>query len=250
MPFLSFSQIIEEKCAKIKKNYGFGGKVKSALSNQIGLCKADDSLVFLVWLLAVMCLPHTFRNLHVGKDCGEGRFFGRAGIDSEADFLAASLHVADAHLTEIGSVGGTFDAIVIFSARESVPHGLDIGGDGRCGPVGIAAIGGHAAKMLELVVLVFYRAFQPVLAVQIHHNAALVKALVALCEVGLDNKTEELFARLHLQHWRIVVLEVVVSALPQVGVRGGGDEDGVALYLKASRLSCPLKAVYVDASAV
>lgn len=45
MSFLSFSQIIEEKCAKIKKNYGFGGKLKSALPNQIGLCKADDSLV-------------------------------------------------------------------------------------------------------------------------------------------------------------------------------------------------------------
>jgi hypothetical protein len=26
MSFLSFSQIIEEKCAKIKKNYGFGGE--------------------------------------------------------------------------------------------------------------------------------------------------------------------------------------------------------------------------------
>jgi hypothetical protein len=45
MSFLSFSQIIEEKCAKIKKNYGFWGKVKSALPNQIGLCKADDSFV-------------------------------------------------------------------------------------------------------------------------------------------------------------------------------------------------------------
>jgi hypothetical protein len=26
MPFLSFNQIIAEKCAKIKKNYGFWGK--------------------------------------------------------------------------------------------------------------------------------------------------------------------------------------------------------------------------------
>ena len=73
MPFLCFDQIIEEKCAKIKKNYGFRGKVKSALPNQVGLCKADGSLViFLVWLLSVMCFPHTFRNLHVGKGCGEG----------------------------------------------------------------------------------------------------------------------------------------------------------------------------------
>ena len=45
MSFLSFSQIIAEKCAKIKKNYGFRGKVKSALPNQVGLCKADDSFV-------------------------------------------------------------------------------------------------------------------------------------------------------------------------------------------------------------
>ena len=45
MSFLSFDQIIEEKCAKIKKNYGFRGKVKSALPNQVGLCKADGSLV-------------------------------------------------------------------------------------------------------------------------------------------------------------------------------------------------------------
>ena len=60
MSFLCFDQIIEEKCAKIKKNYGFRGKVKSALPNQVGLCKADGSLVIFFSLVAVRHVPSTY----------------------------------------------------------------------------------------------------------------------------------------------------------------------------------------------
>ena len=46
---------------------------------------------------------------------------------------------------------------------------------------------------------------------------------------------------LHLQHRGIVVLEVIVRALPEVGMRSSGDEDGVALHLESARFPCPLK---------
>ena len=97
--------------------------------------------------------------------------------------------------------------------------------------------------MLELVVLVLDGAFQPVRAVEIHDDAALVEALMALCEVGLHYEAEELLAGLHLQYGGIVVLEVIVGALPQVGMRSGGNENGVALHLVAFGLPCPLEFV-------
>ena len=104
--------------------------------------------------------------------------------------------------------------------------------------------------MLELVVLVFNRSLQPVLTVQIHHDAALVEALMALCEVGLDHEAEELLTRLHLQYRCIVVLEMVVGALPQVGVGCRRDDKRVAFNLKTARFPCPLKAVQVDTATI
>ena len=82
--------------------------------------------------------------------------------------------MADAHLAELLAIRGALDAVVILAARKTVPHGLHIGGDGRRGPVGVAVVSGYATQVLELLVLVFHRAFQPVLAVEIHHDATLV----------------------------------------------------------------------------
>ena len=104
--------------------------------------------------------------------------------------------------------------------------------------------------MLKLLVLVFHRAFQPVLAVEIHHDAALVKAMMAAREVGLHHEAEELLARLHLQHGGIVVLEVIVRALPEVGLRSGGDADGVILDFTLCRLPRPLEATQIEVAAV
>ena len=206
--------------------------------------------VLSIRLLTVVRLPHALGNLHVGEDGGERRLLGGARIDAEADLLGCCRHVADAHLTEVHAIGGALDAVVVLAAGETVPHGLHIGGDGRRRPVGIAVVGDDAAQVLELVVLIFDGPLQPVLAVEVHHDTALVEAVVALREIGLHHEAEELLARLHLKHGRIVVLEVIVRALPQVGVRGGGDEEGVASRLKPSRLSRPLEAALIDGAAV
>ena len=119
--------------------------------------------------------------------------------------------MADAHLTEHLSVGRALDTVVILAAGESIPHGFYISGNSRCGPVRVAIVRHYAAQMLKLVVLVFHRAFQPVLAVEIHHDATLVKTVMAACKISLHHEAEILFAGLHLQYGRIVVLEVILS---------------------------------------
>ena len=80
-------------------------------------------------------------------------------------------------------------------------------------------------------------------------------ALTAInaAQTALQNvidEAEELFAGAHLQHWRIVVLEMVVGALPEVGVRSSGDDDGVAVDRECPRLSGPLQRMEVDAATV
>ena len=104
--------------------------------------------------------------------------------------------------------------------------------------------------MLELLVLVFHRAFHPVLAIEIHHDAALVKAMMALCEVGLYNKTKELLTGLHLQDGCVVVLEVIVGALPKVGVRSCGDNNRIAFYFESSWLTRPFERIEVNLATV
>ena len=197
-----------------------------------------------------MGLPGAFGNLHVGEDGGERRLLGRAGIDSEADHVGSFINVANAHLAEIHSILRAFDAVVVIAAREAVPHGLDIGGNSGGCPVGIALVCNHAAEVLELLVLVFDRALHPVLAVEVHDDAALVEAMVALREVGLHHEAEELLTRLHLQDGRIVVLEVIVGALPEVGVRSCGDLDGVALHFESAWFARPFQRIEVNLASV
>jgi len=103
--------------------------------------------------------------------------------------------------------------------------------------------------MLERLVLELDGALEPVFAVQVHHDAALVKAMVALREIRLDHEAEVFLPGLHLQHRCIVVPEMVVSPLPEVGMRGGGDGNGVALDLTGCRLPGPLEQVQVHFSA-
>ncbi len=197
-----------------------------------------------------MGLPGAFGNLHVGEDGGERRLLGRAGIDSEADQVSTFIDVADAHLAEIQTIGRAFDAVVVIAAREAIPHRLDIGRNGSRGPVGITLVGDHAAEVLELLVLVFDRALHPVLAVEVHDDAALVEAMVALREVGLHHEAEELLTRLHLEGRCIVVLEVIVGALPEVGVRSCGDHDGVALHFESAWFARPFQCIEVNLASV
>ena len=200
-------------------------------------------------LLAVVGLPHAIGDLHVGEDSSERGLFRRAGVDAEGYLIGTGKHVADAHLAEVCPVGGAFDAVVVGPAGEAVPHGLDIGGDGRSGPVGPAVVGGDAAKVLELGVLIFHGAFEPVFAVKVQYDAALVEALMALCEVCLHNKAEVLLTGFHLQRGGIVVTEMIIGPLPEIRVRSGCDRNGAVLDFEGSRLPCPLELVKIDQTA-
>ena len=93
--------------------------------------------------------------------------------------------------------------------------------------------------MLEGFILVLDGAFQPVFGIQIHHNAALVETVMALGEIRFHDKGEELLVRLHLKDRRIVVAEMVIGALPEVGMRGGRDFDAIRPDQEVGGLSCP-----------
>ena len=81
---------------------------------------------YLVRLLAIMRRPLAFGQFHMGENCLERGIFRRAGVDAETDLSAALPHMADTHLWKMLAVSGTLDAVVIFTAAEAVPHGLDI----------------------------------------------------------------------------------------------------------------------------
>lgn len=102
------------------------------------------------------------------------------------------MHVADAHLGEVFAIKRAFDAIVVFTPGKAIPHGFYPGVDGCCGPVGITAIGHDTAQMLELFVLVFNACLEPVLAVEIHYDTALVETVMAFGKVGSHGETEEI----------------------------------------------------------
>ena len=195
-----------------------------------------------------MGLPGALRNLHIRKHGRKRGFLRGAGVDAEADLVDGGVHMADAHLAEVDSIGGALDAKVVLPAGKAVPHRLYIGRYGRSGPVGITVVGGHTSKVLELLILELDGTLKPVVAVQVHHYAALVEALMALCEVRLHHEAEELLPGLHLKHRGIIVPEMVVCPLPKVRVRGRSNGDDTVLHFTGSRLSGPLELVQIDLS--
>ena len=149
--------------------------------------------------------------------------------------------MADPHLIEAEPVPGTLHPVVVFPTAQAVPHGFDRSVNDRCGPVGVAAVSDHAPQVLIGFVLIFHRGLEPVFAVQIHHNTALVKAAAAFRKIRLHCKAEEPFLRFHLKDGGVIVLEVVVGSLPQIGMGFGDDGNGVPVDGEASRLPGPLK---------
>ena len=189
-----------------------------------------------------MRLPGAFRHPHLRKDRREAGVLRAAGVDAEADRPRALPHMADAHLGKALSVFGALDAIVVLPAAEAVPHLLHVGRDRRRRPVRIAVVGDHGAEMLELFVLVLDRRLEPVFAVEVHHDAALVKAVMTAGEIRFYDKGEILLFGFPLQHRRIVVSEVIIGPLPQVGMRLGLDGDFFVGNAGFLRLSGPLEA--------
>ena len=136
--------------------------------------------------------PLAGTEVEVGEICLEGGVLRGAGIDPEADLAASLFEVGDPHLLEVDAILGTLDLEVVFPPREAIPHLLDLRVEvGRC-PVAIAAVSHDAAEVLELLVFVLDRPFDPVLAVEIENDAALVEAMMGLVEGSLDREGEEL----------------------------------------------------------
>ena len=184
-------------------------------------------LLLLVGLLSVVSKPLAFGQLHIGESCSERRLLWTASIDSELYLVLCLVDMAHSHLAELLAVVGTFYAEVILSATQAIPHCLHRGRNFGSSPIGIAVVGNNTAQMLEVIILVFNRTFQPVLTVKIQHHAALVETMMAFSKVGLHNKLEESLSRGHLQHRSIVVAEMIVSALPEICAWSSSDTDSI-----------------------
>ena len=200
--------------------------------------------LFPVRLLSVVWEPFAFGQLHIGKGCPERRILGAASIDAKANASAALPHMAHTHLLENNTVLRAFDQIIVLAAAESIPHGPDARIDlGGC-PVGIAVVGYHAAQVLEAIVFIFDRGLEPVVAVKIHDNAALVKPALTI-ELCFDGKRKEFLLCFHLQHGGIVVSEMVLGSLPQICMWLGDDFNDTVRYGIIGRLSGPPKQIDV-----
>ena len=180
----------------------------------------------------------------MGKGGQKRGVFGAAGINAETDGAVAVPHMAYAHLLECNTVFGTLDAVIVLPAAEPVPHGVDAGID-LCGcPVGITVGGDNAAKMLEAVIFVFDGSLEPVFAVEVHHDAALVKPVLAF-EPGFDCERKEFLVGFHLENRGIIVSEMIIGTLPQIRVGIGNDFDFVPGDGVRSRFSGPLQLIDV-----
>lgn len=126
-----------------------------------------------------------FSEFHIREDCREAGVFRAACVDTETDLSGILPHMADPHLGKTLPILRAFDAVIVLAPAEPIPHGFHVIRDRRCRLVRVSMIGDHGAKMLELIIFVFYRSLQPVFRIKIHHDPALVKAVMTLCEIRL-----------------------------------------------------------------
>lgn len=103
--------------------------------------------------------------------------------------------------------------------------------------------------MLVGVVLILHTRLEPVVAIEIDDDAALVKPVVALREVRLDDETEVFLFGLHLKYRGVVVAKMVVGALPQVGMRPGHHLYGASLDGAALGLTGPYEGLQAEPTA-
>ena len=190
-----------------------------------------------------MRLPHTFCQRHIGEHRREARILGAAGINAEADRTGRLRHMTDTHLAEGHAVVGALDTKVVLTAAQPVPHRCDGSGDLGGRPVGVAAVGHDAAEVLYLSVLILDGGLEPIFAVEIHDDPALVEAVMTAAEIRANDKGKILFIRLSLQDRGVIVPETVVGALPQVGMRLRRYLDFIGCYRIIGRLSRPFHAV-------
>lgn len=68
--------------------------------------------------------PLALRHLHMGEGSSKGGVFWTAGIEAKGDFSFSFKEVTDPNLMEGHPVFGAFNAKIIQSSAESVPHGF------------------------------------------------------------------------------------------------------------------------------
>ena len=209
-------------------------------------CQQQFIDILTIRLLAVMGFPPTVCYLHVCENCLKRGFLRGASVNTKPDFPVSLLHMTDPYLMKSFPIHGTFDTIIILSSAEAIPNRFHGSINFSCSPVRITMVGHYASKILKYVIFIFHRSLQPVFAIQIHNDTALVKSVMALLKFCSDNKTEILLFCLHLEHWRIVILEMIVCSLPQIRMRFCCDCYFIITYAVCFRLPDPLKFLQIQ----
>ncbi len=150
----------------------------------------------------------------------EARLLGRIEFAHLLGGLPQAMQVKNAHLAEIAAIGGGLDQEIGAPAAQSIPHRGgrgDVGG----GPIRITQVGHHAAKTGEFGGLEFNRGFEPVVRIDVDHQAALVE--LALVIKGHLVGEGEITGMIQQQGVGVIVAEAVITALPEIGARVGGE---------------------------
>ena len=150
---VSFFGLPRDACPCCLRRRILGNRFSYGLQTYLRTSACNRSDIF-IWSLTVVCRPPAFGKLHVGEYCPERGIFRAAGIDAETNFILCVKEMADAHLMKDTPVFRTFDAEVVFSAAQTVPHGLYSCGNFGGGPVGISSIRDDAAEMLKKLVFI------------------------------------------------------------------------------------------------
>ena len=103
-------------------------------------------------------------------------------------------------------------------------------------------IGHHTAQMLKFFGFVLDRCLQPVFAVKIHHDAALVKPMVAV-KLRLHHEGKILLLRFHLQHGCIIIAEMIIGPLPQICIGCSDNLNFIGRNRTGRRFSHPFQFV-------
>ena len=200
----------------------------------------------LIGSLAVMGRPSTFGEFHMRENGSEGGILRTARIDAEPDFVFCIEKMTYPHLVKENAVFRIFYAEVIFSAAQAIPHGSYLCRYFGCCPVGVSVIGYHTAQVLELSVFIFHRSFKPVFTVQVQHNAALIKAVIAFGKIGFHHEGKEFFFCCHLKNGRIVIPEVIIGPLPQIRLRIRSNFNAVLRKGIVPGGSCPFQLADIE----
>lgn len=78
--------------------------------------------LYCIRLLSIMREPFTCGYFHIGEGRFKGGILGTAGINAEGYGSTAIAHMAHTHLLKCDAIAGTFNAIIVLTTAESIPH--------------------------------------------------------------------------------------------------------------------------------